>query len=253
MIFGFSKLNNIKKAAKIVSDILLKLKDLSQPNMELSYLEKMVENLIIKNGAKSYNKGYFPKWAPNPYPSILCASINEEAVHCPPKNKVLREGDIVKYDIGIRYKDRCGDAALTIGIGNISKEKKDLIYHTRKVLEEATKLVKADLPIMILTRFMENYMAQYGYKAIKGYSGHGIGKEMHEKPIISNSCDGKDYGILKENQVICIEPIFTTGNGKVRKKKDGWSVETKDGKPVAQFESMVLVKKNGYEILTYHL
>jgi methionyl aminopeptidase len=236
---------------------LKELESLTAPDVSLAMLDDVAERLIREQGATPYNKGYKPKWAKETYPATICASVNHEVCHAPPHNKELREGDIVTYDIGIKYKGFCGDAALTVPVGVVSNRKERLMRYSLQALYEGIKVVKAGAKIGDIGEAIERYVGPCGYTIIKEYGGHHIGKEMHELPNIPNYADYQSplsRETLKEGAVICIEPMLTPGTGEVEVwNKDGWTVFCRDGQPCAMFEAMILVEKEKGEILTKHL
>lgn len=249
------KEKDLRKAAEIVSLILRDLAEkVAAGERSLEYLESRTEMLIEKHGATSYNKGYKPEWAKTPYPSILCASVNEEAVHAPPAGRYLKDGDIVSFDLGIRFGTACGDAATTVPVGIIHHRKERLIRYTRRALEAGIAAIRDAIPAREVGRTIEKSVLLNGITPVKEYSGHAIGREMHEHPFIPNWDDPKNDEILRAGMVICVEPIMTTGNGKIgHMGSDGWTAFMVDDQPCAQFEEMVLVKKDGHEVLTTHL
>jgi len=247
-------LSDIRTAAKIVSDVLLELKDLTQPGVSLDLLDEIAERRIRELGGEPYNKNYKPEWAENPYPATICASVNYEVCHAAPKGRDLKEGSIVKYDLGVRYKSGCGDAALTIAVGVIDNRKQRAMRYGLQALNEGIKVIRAGQKLSAIGEAIEQYSNINGYNIIQEYSGHHIGKEMHEKPDIPHRYyPENDNVFLEEGKVICIEPILTPGSGRIAIWEDGWTAYCVDGQPVVMFESMVLVLKEGYEILTHHL
>ena len=251
-----SNIDEMRQSAKIVSKILLELKSLTKPDVNLDMLDELASRRIVEMGATSYNKGYKPEGAEIPYPSTICASVNEEICHAPPAGRILKEGDIVTYDIGIRYKSGCGDAALTVAVGEIDNRKQRAMRYGLKALNEGIQVVKSGISVTAIGSIIERTAMINGYTTIKEYGGHTIGKEMHEKPYIPNYYDHRkkvENDRLMEGQVICIEPMITPGNGKMGLMGDKWTAFVLDRQPVVMYEAMILVKKSGFEILTTHL
>ncbi|MCK4522400.1 MAG: type I methionyl aminopeptidase [Nanoarchaeota archaeon] len=247
------QIQHLRKAATIVSDILLKLERLSVPNTLLSVLEDETTLMIKKAGATSCIKDYKPHWAKEKYPSVLCACVNEEVVHCPPGEKVLKEGDIVTYDLGIAYKGVKGDAAITVPVGAISNRKQRLLRYSKGALLEGIDKVKAGVAISEIGKVIDTYSSRNGYNVFRTFCGHHIGKEMHELPLIPNFEDSVNHGKLEEGKVICIEPTLTPGKEDIVLLADNWTTKSIDNQPCAMFEAMVLVKKDGFEVLTHHI
>jgi len=240
-------------AADIVSEVLLELISLTKPGVSLAMLDELAERRIIERGGKPYNKGYVAEWAKEPYPSTICASIDSEICHCFP-DRILKEGQIVKYDLGVRYKSGCGDSGLTVPVGEISHRKERLLRYGLRALYEGIKVIKDGLPISSIGRAIEQTLGLQGYTVVREFGGHHIGEEMHEKPHISSVSREEDDGtFLKAGKVICIEPHIAAGDGHVIMMPDGWRNFWSSGEPVAMFEEMILVKEDSFEILTGHL
>lgn len=248
-------LNDIRIAASIVTDVLLELKELTKPDVSLDMLDELAERRIRAAGGIPYNKGYQPKWAVEPYPATICASVNNEICHAPPRGRTLREGDIVTYDLGVRYKSGCGDAALTVSVGKIDNRKERAMRYGLQALYEGIKVVKAGVPISAIGKAIDDFSSLRGYKTIVEFGGHHIGKEMHEDPQIPHQYyEENDSKLLKEGSVICIEPMITPGKGRMAiSAEDKWTAFVVDRQPVVMFEHMILVGKKNYEVLTKHI
>lgn len=247
------------EAAKIVSEILRRLSLSCIPDINLLYLERMAQALIKGFGAESYNKGYQPKFAKTPFPSILCLNVNDELAHTPPKDYKLKSGDILTIDVGIKYKGEVADAALTVGVGEISNRDRRLIKAAKKALYMGIGKVKAGAKISEIGIAIEDYCKVFGYTVNCSLNGHGIGKEMHEAPSIpmfnvtDRIIDPEKEPVLKDGQIICLEPHISFKDRYGFLQEDEWSVKTRDGRKAAMFEHMVRVKTDGFEILTDHV
>ncbi len=244
------------KPWEIVSDILKLCASRVKPGITTLELDEIAEKRLKELGGESCNKGYKPEYAKVPYPATICTSVNDVIVHGVPNNEPLRDGDIVNIDIGVKKDGLCGDASLTVGVGELSNRNSRLIYYAKKVLEESIKLIKPGVEIREISRFIENYSKSRGFEPNIWYGGHGIGKEMHEAPFIHNielPNIGKEQ--FEVGKMYCIEPIITFKGGDKEGyiDKDGWSFRTRDGKNSAFFEHQVLITKNGCEILTTHI
>lgn len=249
-----SILDDQRIAAKIVTDVLLELKELTKPGVSLDMLDGFAEKMILERGGTPYSKGYHPSWAPEQYPATLCTSVDFEICHAPPGGRTLQEGQIVKYDLGVKYGEGCGDSALTVAVGEISNRKERTMRYALRALFEGIKVVKAGVPVGAIGAAIEHFCLVHGYTVIREFGGHHIGKEMHEAPHIPHVHYKEDDEVfLKEGAVICIEPMITPGKGKMKIWKDGWTAYCTDGQPVAMFEHQILVTKDGYEILTHHI
>lgn len=249
-------LEDQRVAAGIVTDVLLEMQALTKPDVSLDLLDEMAERMIKERGGIPCNKGYKPSWAAVPYPATLCCSVNFEVCHAPPRGRILKDGDIVTYDLGVKYKTGCGDAAMTVAVGQIRNNKwKRLMDHSKQALYQGIRAVRAGAPISDIGTAISLYATLNDYRVIDNYGGHYIGKEMHEDPQIPHFFVEKNKEIfLKEGDVICLEPMLTTGDGiNAIAREDGWTVFCLDRKPVAMYEHMLVVTKDGCEILTKHI
>lgn len=247
-------LEDQRVAAGIVTDVLLELKALTKPDVSLDMLDELAERMIRERGGIPYNKGYKPSWSESPYPATICASVDYEVCHAAPAGRFLKAGSIVKYDLGVKYKTGCGDAALTVSVGDIDNRKGRAMRHGLQALHEGIKVVRAGAPISAIGDAIDRFCSSRGYIVIAEYGGHHIGRNMHEDPQIPHKYyKENDNKFLEEGRIICIEPMISPGKGNVAVAKDGWTAYCRDGQPVVMFEHMILVKKDGYEILTKHL
>ena len=250
-------LKDIRGAANVVSSILLELKELTKPNVSLDMLDEYAARRIIELGATSYNFQYKPDWAQTPYPATICCSVDYEVCHAPPRGRTLKEGSIVKYDVSVRYKSGCGDAALTVAVGEINNRKERAMRYGLQALYEGIKEVRAGAKIGSIGEAIQRFAGPRGYNVIKEFGGHHIGKEMHEAPHIPHHIDYESplfRETLREGSVICLEPMITPGEGEVKiAKEDGWTAFVTDRQPVVMYEHMILVTTDGYEILTKHI
>jgi len=215
-----------------------------KPGITTKELEELAKEYIENFGATSSFKGLYG------YPAYICTSINEEVVHGIPSDKVLKDGDIISIDIGVCYKRYHADSAWTYAVGNISKEKRYLLEHTKKALEEGLKKVKVGNRIGDISKAIDNYATSKKLGIVKELIGHGIGKKLHEYPGIPNFIDSDIGPIIEENMVIAIEPMLNLGSHEVWLLDDDWTIAAQDGLPSAHFEHTVLVTKEGYKILT---
>ena len=243
------------KAADIVTAVLLELKELTAPDISLDMLDELAERMIRECGGEPYNKGYKPSWSESPYPSTICASVDYEVCHAAPAGRILKSGSIVKYDLSVRYKSGCGDAALTVAVGEIDNRKERAMRYGLQALYEGIKVVRAGAPISTIGDAIERFCDIHGYNVIGNYAGHHIGREMHEDPIIPHKYfKENDDKFLEEGKIICIEPMITPGKAITSVNPvDGWTVFCPSGQPVVMFEHMILVGKDGPEILTKHI
>ena len=235
----------LKQAGHIVALCLEALNEHVKPGVTTYELDQICEKIILENGGVPSCKGY------EGYPCTICASVNEVVVHgIPSKKQKLKEGDIVTVDLVAGFKGYHGDSAYTYKVGKVSPDKEKLLEVTEKALYEGLSKVREGAHLGDVSAAIGAYINQYGYGIIDQYTGHGIGREMHEDPVIFNFGTPGTGPVLKEGMVLAIEPMVSLGTKDVRILKDGWTAAMKDGKPSAHFEHTVVVRKDGYEILT---
>ena len=242
----------IREGGKILAQIMGKLTEEVKPGITTNYLDKVAEDLVFKYGARPSFKGYqgadgeFTK----PFPAVLCTSINEEIVHCIPSVKKLKEGDIISLDSGILYKGFHTDMAVTLPVGKVSPDVLRLIRVTKKSLKKAIKEARVGNTFGDIGNIVQRYVESQGYNVVRELCGHGIGREVHEDPQILNYGKRGSGPKIKEGMVFCIEPMATIGDWRLKKARDGYGYQTKDGSLCAHFEHTIAVTKNGPEILT---
>ncbi len=231
-------------AGNIVYQTHQYLKPFIKPGITTKELDKLAHDFIISKDAYPSCLGY------EGYPASICISVNEEVVHGIPSKRKLRNGDIIKLDICACYKGYHGDSAWSYAVGDISEEKKYLLKHTEESLYEGLKQVREGARIGDISNAVENCAKKYKLGVVKELTGHGIGSELHEDPDVPNYGKKGTGPLLKAGMVIAIEPMLNLGTADVYLLDDDWTIITQDDKPSAHFEHTVLVKKDGYEILT---
>ena len=220
------------------------IKTLIVPGITTGEIDSKAEEYIKSIGGIPGFKGY------GGFPGCICISVNEEIVHGIPGDRVLKNGDIVSIDVGVISHGYHSDAAETVAVGDINKQKEYLIRHTEASLRVGLREVKAGAKLGNIGARIQSYAEKHNLGVVRELVGHGVGRDLHEDPDVPNY--GK-YGTgitLKEGMVIAIEPMLTSGKRYVRELSDGWTIVTQDGSPSAHFEHTVLVTKDGYEILT---
>jgi len=234
----------IAEGGKILAKIIKELEKLVKPGITTKKLDGIAETLIFKSGGKPSFKGY------QGFPATICTSINEEVVHGVPSNRVLKEGDILSLDIGMKYKGFHSDMAITLPVGKISLEATRLIRVTKKALKRGIKKVRPGNTFGDIGNTIQRYAEGQGFNVVRDLCGHGIGRELHEDPQILNYGKRHTGPEIKEGMVFCLEPMVTVGDWKLKKSKDNCGFETKDGSLSCHFEHMMTVVKNGVRILT---
>ena len=212
--------------------------------MTTKELDTLIERFIRSEGANPSCLGY------GGFPASACISINEVVVHGIPNDRVIREGDIVSVDIVADKKGYHGDACRTYCIGEVKPEVQQLVKRTEECFFKAIEGLRAGTPLFDIGYRVQKHAESFGYGVIRSYTGHGIGRDMHEDPSVPNF--GKlGTGVrLKAGTVLCIEPMIALSDWKVRLLNDGWTAVTADGKPAAHYENTVVVREDGVEILT---
>jgi methionyl aminopeptidase len=240
----------MKLVGTIVARILKKLSERVEPGLKTRELDVAAEKELKIAGALSSFKGY------HGYPATTCVSINDEIVHGIPGERILREGDIVSIDFGAVYNGFQGDAAVTVPVGKINKQASELMEATRGALESAIAATRAGARLGDISAAIESHAIARGFSVIREYTGHGIGREMHEDPQIPNTTQ-PPYGLragtgplLKKGMTLALEPMLSTGDWRTRVAKDNWTVHTADGSLSAHFEHTIAITNMGAEVLT---
>ena len=237
----------MRQAGQIVAEVLARIQEVVAPGVTTLDLEKIAEEIIVgKHGAIPSFKGY------RGFPGMLCASVNEEIVHGIPGKRVLNEGDIVSVDIGVIYDGYHGDAAITVPVGEVDADSRRLLEVTAESLRIGIEAVVPGQWTSDVSKAIQEYVEGQGYSVVREYTGHGIGRQMHEDPQIPNYYDPRMGGKvrLRPGMTFALEPMVNTGDWRTRVLDDNWTVVTADGKRSAHFEHTVAVTKNGPEILT---
>ncbi len=244
----------MRRAGAVVADVLSKLQEVAEPGVTTGRLDSIALQITADAGAEALFKGVRNPQAQIPFPGTICASINEQVVHgIPSDNTQLKQGDILSIDYGVRLDGYCADAAITMGIGEISEDRRRLIDVTRHVLEIAMAKAEPAVKWSQIAAQMQHYAESAGFSIVKDFVGHGIGKKMHEEPRVPNFVSDEllaDDIVLTEGMVLAVEPMINAGKAAVRTLKNGWTVVTKDGKCSAHFEHTIAIVENGCEVLT---
>lgn len=244
----------MRQAGAVVADVLSKLQKIATPGVTTAYLDGVALRVTAEAGAEALFQGVRSPQARTPFPGAICASINEQVVHGIPSDRaVLREGDILSIDFGVRLNGYCGDAAVTIPIGRISEENRRLVETTREVLDVAIAGARPGVRWSEIAGRMQRHAESAGFSVVRDFVGHGIGMKMHEDPKVPNFVSDEllaDDILLAEGMVLAVEPMINAGGYAVRTLKNGWTVVTKDGRTSAHFEHTIVVVKGGCEVLT---
>ena len=235
----------MKKAGVITAEALLVARDAIKPGISTKEIDTRIRHYIEKCGATPSFLGY------GGFPASACISINSEVIHGIPSDRViLKEGDIVKVDVGARYRGYNGDSARTFAVGKVSDEALKLISVTEQSFYEAMKVAKAGNRIGDIGHAVENFVISNGFSVVKDYVGHGIGTELHEDPQIPNYGPAGRGSRLYTGMTLAIEPMVNVGDFKVTTKKDGWTVVTLDGSLSAHYENTIAITDGDPIVLT---
>lgn len=239
----------LRIAGRILVSVLEALKNEARAGVTLFTLDEKARRLIKKAGARPAFLGYQPEGGRKPYPAAVCVSINEKIVHGLPSGYILKEGDVLKIDIGVDYQGYFTDAALTVGIGRISREAESLINVTRQALNEAVKICRPSFSLGDIGWAIEKTVSEKKFSVIKGLTGHGIGLELHEDPVIYNYGRPGEGVKLTKGMVLAVEPMVSAGSGEIKQEPDE-SFVTKDKSLSAHFEQTIAITEESPEILT---
>ncbi len=244
----------IREAGAVVADVLSKLNEIVEPGVSTGELDSVAVRMCDEVGAIPLFTGVRSPYARNPFPGAVCTSINEQIVHgIPSASVVLRDDDIIGVDFGVKLNGYCGDAAVTIGIGEVSVNKRRLMDVTMGALDIAIAGARPGVKWSQIAAQMQNYVEAAGFSMVKEFVGHGIGREMHEDPRVPNFVSDELLAediILAKGMVLAVEPMVNAGSSGTRTLKDGWTVVTKDGKCSAHFEHTIVITEKGCEVLT---
>lgn len=239
----------MKEGGRKLAETMSELEKIIHAGQNTHAIDKLARELVFDIGGIPV---FFGFGGPiNPYPATVCTSVNSEIVHGIPKqNKILKEGDIIKLDIGMRYKGMVTDMARTFMVGKISPEAYKLLNTTKESLDTGIEKIKAGAKLSEYSATVENYVRSRGFSVVRELIGHGVGRELHEDPQIPNyKTMGREI-ILKEGMTLALEPMINEGTHRIKLMSDGWTYETADGKLSAHFEDTVVVTRGGCEILT---
>jgi len=252
MINTKQELEIMREGGKRLAEILKKVSEEVSPGVSVSVLNDLAEKLIREDGDEPSFLGYKPGGAKRPYPSTLCISINDEIVHgiSNEGDRVLKEGDIVGLDLGLKHKGLFLDTAVTVGVGEISKEDQKLINTTKEALAVGIKAARAGNTIGDIGHAIGQFAKSYGYSVPLELGGHGIGHEVHQMPHIPNYGEKGEGKKLKAGQTLALEPMLNLGSAEIKLDQDGYTYKTADGKNSAHFEHTILITDGKAEILT---
>ena len=231
-------------ANRIVAEILEGVKEKVKPGTETRELDELAEEMCRQRRVKPAFKGY------RGYPRSICVSVNEEVVHGIPGPRCLKAGDLVSLDFGVKYEGYYGDAAITVGVGEVGEKAQALMAATEESLYAGIAQVKAGKRLSDISHAVQNVVEGAGFGVIREFVGHGIGRSLHEDPQIPNFGPPDRGPTMQVGMTFAIEPMTSMGSWQVRILKDGWTAITQDGSWAAHFEHSVALTENGVLILS---
>lgn len=239
------EVEKLREAGRLAANALRLAARAAKPGVSLLELDKLAENFIRKQGAAPNFKGY------HGFPGTLCTSVNDRVVHGIPTDYRLKDGDILTIDCGAKLDGYHGDTCLTVGIGSISDQARELMQACQLGMFLGIENCRPGLRLGDMASAVQSFAEERGYSVVREYIGHGIGRELHEDPQVVFADQRPGTGFRMEpGMTITIEPIFNIGSARCRVERDGWTVRTADGSLSAQFEHMVAITKDGPEILS---
>ena len=235
----------MRKAGEIVALAHKAVKEAIKPGVSTLYLDKIAEKTIRTYNAIPSFKGY------NGFPGSICASVNEVVIHgIPSKKIILKDGDIISIDIGAVYNGYHGDSAMTHQVGTVSEAKKKLLEVTENSLYIGLAQAKPGNHLSDISHAIEEYVLANGFSVVKEFTGHGVGRELHEDPSIPNYGEAGHGPILRKGMTLAIEPMVNMGIEDIKILEDNWTTVTLDYQSSAHFELSIVLTDTGYEILT---
>lgn len=242
-----SEIEKLRAANVIVGGALELLRNETRPGMSLKEMDAMAEDFIRSHGAKPSFKGLYG------FPNAVCTSLNEVIIHGIPSDYRLQEGDVIGYDIGTELDGYFGDAAISVAVGEVTRQDEALIACAKDTLYYAIDIIREGMRFKELSAAMEQFILDRGFVPLRGFCGHGIGKKPHEEPEIPNYLEGKNPKAgpkIKNGMVFCLEPMICQKEGKAVILENGWDVVSSDGLRGSHYEHTVAVIGGKAEILS---
>ena len=249
--YSKTEIAGIRRAGQVVMAILEELRQAVRPGVTTAALDALAVRALKRHGATSNFKGYAPVKGIRPFPGVICASVNGAIVHGIPGSYALREGDIISLDFGAVVDGWHGDSAITVPVGAISAEAQRLLDVTQEALWRGIAAARGGNRVMDISRAIQTYVEGEGFSLVRQYTGHGIGRALHEEPTVPNVVEPKGANpLLRPGMVMCIEPMVSAGKPTTRELADRWTVVTADGSLAAHFEHTVAITAGEPDVLT---
>jgi len=234
----------MRQAGKVVAKTLKRLREEMKPGIKTSHLDSVAASELKKCGAKASFKGY------RGFPAYLCVSVNDEIVHGIPGERELSDGDIVSLDFGAVVNGFHGDGAITVGVGRISSKAQELLAVTEAALMVGISAARSGVHLGDVSAAIQNYVEARGLSVVREYSGHGVGRDLHEDPLVPNFGSPGEGPLLRKGMTLAVEPMVTVGDWRTRLAENRWTVLTADGSLAAHFEHTIAISEDEAEILT---
>ena len=247
------QIERMRAAGRLVRRVLDELGKMTAPGVTTGELNALAERMCLDGEAQCLFKGVPGRGGAGPFPAAICASVNEQLVHGIPGKRVIRDGDIVSIDFGVRLDGWCGDAAETFVVGEVDQHTRQLVDVTRNALALAIRMAGPGKRWSAVARAMQEYVEGEGFSVVREFVGHGIGQEMWEDPkvpnFVSRELELRDI-LLEPGLVLAVEPMVNMGSPAVEYAPDGWTVVTRDRLPSAHFEHLLAITPAGVDVLT---
>ena len=235
----------MKEAGRLVAKVFETVEPHIKPGVSTYELNKIAEEVIYAGGGSCPCKGYYD------YPAGTCVSVNDTLIHgIPSKKIILKEGDIVSLDVVACLKGYCADATRTFGVGILKESVKQLMQVTKDAFYKGIEQAKPNNHIGDISSAIQEFVESHGYSVAREFTGHGIGKSMHEDPSVPNYGIAGTGALLKPGMALAIEPMILEGNKETRVLGDGWTVKSRDGKLTCHYENTIIITESGNEIIT---
>lgn len=238
------EIEKLRASNQLVSKTLGEIAKVIGPGVTTRYLDRLAEEYIRDHRGVPGFLGY------NGYPATLCTSLNDEVVHGIPSDYVLREGDILSVDCGVKLNGYFGDSAYTFAVGEPDPAWKALMVNTKEALFLGIEQAFPGKRLGDLGYAIQNHAEKAGYSVVREMVGHGLGKNLHEEPEVPNFGRRGSGVKMKTGMVFCIEPMINLGSRYIQQDNDGWTIRTRDGKPSAHYELAISVTDGGPDILS---
>jgi len=244
------EIRGLRSSGRIVAETFDAIKDMIQPGAVLKDIDYVAEEYILQQGAETLYKGIRQRPRQRPFPGVITTSLNHQICHGIPDDLVLKEGDIIGIDIGLRYKGWCGDACRTYTVGKVSPEVRRLVDTAKQCLFKGIHAAVEGRHVGAIGAAIQSLAESKGYSVVREYGGHGIGQNLWEEPFIPHIGPEKRGPLLRAGMVLNIEPMINIGKPNTRLMSDEWSVETADKSLSAQFEHTIVITEKGPDILS---